>query len=226
MKYKLTALVGAAIALGGMVSPAIAQMPGQYQQPMPGQYQQQTFSSTSFICGRAGTEPATLVQVNGRILPSPLIIWQTESSNLSPEERCQMVSQRMTMAVAQNGGRLSNLMLTTGNVNGYNVICFVNRSETCNANNVLMTLVNRDNARNPGRVLARLLRFGGTAGASGGFRESGGVEGGNTAPAAVSLEEAVNQLASEPGDMPAAPNPGGFAPNPTPDAGTGGGGPI
>ncbi len=192
-------------------------------------------SGTSFICGRVGSDPATLVQVNGRILPSPLIVWQTASDDMSPQQRCQMVSQRMTATVAQNGGRLSNLLLTTGKVNGYSVICFVNAAESCNPNNVIMTLLRGENARNPGNVLARIVRFGQRGSGSNvvessGFMERTGVGGEEEIiPAAVGLEEAVNQLANESGGMPTAPNPGNYtAPNPgnytpVPGAGTGGG---
>ncbi|MDZ7951180.1 COP23 domain-containing protein [Nostoc sp. DedQUE09] len=260
MKIKLvTQFLMSAIALSGAaVSPAMAQyqgqyqqppVSGQYQQPIPGQYQQppvsgqyqqpipgqypQPSASTSFICGQVGSDPATLVQANGRILSSPLIIWQTASNDMSPQQRCQMVSQRMTATVAQNGGKLSNLLLTTGKVNGFSVICFVNAAESCNPNNVIMTLLRGENARNPGNVLARIVRFG-QRGKGANVVEAGGFVGGvggeeEIIPTAVGLEEAVNQLANESGGMPAAPNPGNYpAPNPgnytpTPGAGTGGG---
>ncbi|MBE8969362.1 hypothetical protein IQ277_25030 [Nostocales cyanobacterium LEGE 12452] len=243
MKFKLvTKFLMSAIALSGAaISPAMAQYQGQYQQPpVSGQYPQAS-ASTSFICGRVGSDPATLVQANGRILPSPLIIWQTASNDMSPQQRCQMVSQRMTATVAQNGGKLSNLLLTTGNVNGFSVICFVNTAESCNPNNVIMTLLRGENARNPGNVLARIVRFGQKGKGSNVVESSGftGSVGGEAEiiPTAVGLEEAVNQLANESGAIPAAPNPGNYtapnpgnytAPNPgnytpVPDAGTGGG---
>ncbi|MEH2050003.1 COP23 domain-containing protein [Nostoc sp.] len=187
-------------------------------------------TGTSFICGRVGSDPATLVQANGRILPSPLIVWQTASNDMSPQQRCQMVSQRMTATVAQNGGKLSNLLLTTGKVNGFSVICFVNAAESCNPNNVIMTLLRGENASNPGNALARIVRFG-QRGSGSNVVESGGFAGGGEEiiPTAVGLEEAVNQLANESGGIPAAPNPGNYtAPNPgnytpVPGAGTGGG---
>lgn len=160
-------------------------------------------TSTSFICGRVGIYPATLVQANGRILQSPLIVFQTASDNLTPEQRCNDVSQRMTRAVAQNGGKLSNLLLTTGKVNGQAVVCFVNTAETCNPSNVVLTLLRQENAKNPGKVLARLVRFGNNAGGSN-VLESGGLAGDGSVdiePAAVSLEEAVNELASESGSL-------------------------
>ncbi|MBK1986751.1 hypothetical protein A0J48_004205 [Sphaerospermopsis aphanizomenoides BCCUSP55] len=203
-----------------------------YQQPP----YQQPLSSTSFFCGWVGRSPATFVKYNGRPIQSPLIIWETASNDLSPEERCRMVSWRMTKAVEENGGRLSKLLLTTGKVNGYNVICFVNDVQRCDSDNVIMTLLRRENARNPGKVLAQIIRFGLYGGGSnvtesGGF--TGGVAGGEEIiPTAVSIEEAINQLMNDSGGMPTDPVPGGDTyPNPgyyTPPApaGNSGGGPI
>ncbi|MBL1198658.1 MAG: hypothetical protein FWK04_06150 [Nostoc sp. GBBB01] len=175
------------------------------------------FSSTSFVCGQIGGSPATLVQVNGQTLLLPLIIWETASYDMSPEQRCQIVSWRMTRAVSENGGKLNNLLLMTGKLNGYNVICFVNTYESCNSNNVIMTLLRRENARNPGNVLTRIIRFG-RYGTGLNVIESGGFTGdGEIIPTTVSIEEAVNQLVNESGGMPTAPAPGGYtAPAPAP----------
>ncbi|MCF2150525.1 hypothetical protein IQ276_029695 [Desmonostoc muscorum LEGE 12446] len=176
--------------------------------------QPSAFSSTSFVCGQIGGSPATLVQVNGQTLLLPLIIWETASYDMSPEQRCQAVSWQMTRAVAQNGGKLSNLLLATGKINGYNVICFVNAAESCKSENVIMTLLRRENARNPGNVLTRIIRFG-RYGTGLNVIESGGFTGGvvgeaEIIPTAVSIEEAINQLVNESGGMPTAPAPGGY----------------
>ncbi|MBD2413749.1 hypothetical protein FACHB389_30555 [Nostoc calcicola FACHB-389] len=180
----------------------------------PGIYQP-VFSSTSFVCGQIGGSPATLVQVNGQTLLLPLIIWETASYDMSPEQRCQMVSWRMTTAVAQNGGKLNNLLLATGKVNGYNVICFVNSYESCNSNNIIMTLLRRENARNPGNVLTRIIRFG-RYGTGLNVIENGGFTGGAVGeaeiiPTTVSIEEAINQLVNESGGMSTPPAPGGYS---------------
>ncbi|MBX9255892.1 hypothetical protein H1Q63_18445 [Desmonostoc muscorum CCALA 125] len=225
MKFKWPSeILMSAIALSGvMVSPVKAQYPPIQSSPVyppiqpppvsPGIYPP-VFSSTSFVCGQIGGSPATLVQLNGQTLPLPLIVWETASYDMSPEQRCQMVSWRMTTAVAQNGGKLSNLLLATGKINGYNVICFVNAAESCNFNNVIMTLLRRENARNPGNVLTRIIRFG-RYGTGLNVIESGGFTGGvvgeaEIIPTAVSIEEAINQLVNESGGMPTAPAPGGY----------------
>ena len=232
-------------------TPAPGQYPGSYY-PAPGQYPNPGYpapppsvyppnnvppvnrppvpKTTAFICGSVGKYPATLVQVNGRTLQSPLIIFQTASENLTPQERCNDVSQRMNRAVAQNGGKLSTLLLTTGKVNSQAVICFVNTAETCNPSNVILTLLRRENAKDPGKVLSRIVRFG-RAGGGTNVLESGGFEGGGEEiiPQSVSLEEAVNQLASESNSLESGgassienQNPGNYTPEPS----AGGGGSI
>ncbi len=80
----------------------------------------------------------------------------------TPQQRCRLVSDRLTQAVAQNGGRLSNLYLSTGTVNRLPVVCYLKGVQSsCNSNNLLFTLDSR-NAGNPNEVLNRLLNFGQT----------------------------------------------------------------
>ncbi len=246
MKFNLTAKVFfTTLAFCGAVgAPAIAQMyPGAYPYPAPApntypypapapaNYPAPTYKPpapkiTTFICGRVGNWPATLVQVNGQTRQSPLLVFQTASNNLSPQQRCDNVSQRLTSAVAQNGGKMSNLLLTTGKLNNQAVICVVNAAETCNPSNVILTLVRQENARNPGRVLARIVRYGKFGGGLGTVESGGGIEGEEEiVPQAVSLEEVVNEVANEAGS----PESGGTVPSydqtpgDAPDTGTGGG---
>jgi len=91
-----------------------------------------------------------------------MIAWNTTEfgNDYTPDERCRIVSQRFTIAMADNGGKLSHLDLTTGTLNNYAVVCFVlNRSSTCNDSNLLFTL-KQENAQNPRLVLAKLTNFG------------------------------------------------------------------
>lgn len=96
-------------------------------------------SSTTFRCVRSGNAYATVAQRGGKT-SAPMIIWERYvSAEFTPQQRCQTVSQRLTNAVAQNGGSLRNLLLTTGKVNGQTVICYVNTRSRCNTSNTLFT---------------------------------------------------------------------------------------
>lgn len=115
--------------------------------------------TTVFRCVGSGRNLATIAK-RGTRTTDPLILWQTTEfgREFTPSKRCQTVSSRLTQAVANNGGSLSNLLLTTGTVNNLPVVCFVNGRGRCNSGNTLFTL-DRKNARNPGAVLARLVNF-------------------------------------------------------------------
>jgi hypothetical protein len=145
--------------------------------------------STVFRCVRSGSGFATVAERGGR-RSAPMITWQRYiSAEYTPEARCNSVSQKLTNAVAQNGGSLRNLLLTSGRVNSETVICYVNSGARCNTSNTLFTL-SRDNASDPGTVLANLLRFG--AGASSGpVHES--VNGEDETPTEVNMEAAVEE---------------------------------
>ena len=160
----------------------------------------QATSTTAFLCGQSGSNPATLVQVNGRTLQSPLIVWTTNyfGTDYTPQQRCQMVSVKLSSAIAQNGGRLSNLRLATGTVNNQTVVCYTNGFRSCTANNMLFTL-KPENVNNSQDVLARLANFA-RQGSGGAVYESGGAN--VPEEASISLEEAVNHaLQAESGGL-------------------------
>ena len=91
------------------------------------------------------------------IVTPPIILWQ-QTQYYTPLQRCQIVSNRLTNAVAVNGGRYSNLLLTYGTVNNSQVICFVNNTNgLCGSNNTLLTLRSDDNAL---AILRRLATIG------------------------------------------------------------------
>jgi hypothetical protein len=170
-------------------------------------------NNTTFACVNdtaSGGEYAT-VAITKKGRTPPMIVWRTYSfgSDYTPAYRCQAVSDRLNRAIAANGGKLSNLWLTTGNVNRQTVICYVNQSERCNANNVLFTL-KPENARRAGDILARLLRFS-QSGSGGAIFESE-----NAAPTRVSLEEVVNGAFESGGTA----NPAGNT-NSNPNSGSG-----
>ena len=85
-----------------------------------------------------------------------LIKWQTTEFGKSPQQRCQIVSQKLQTAIDYNGGKLSGLRLITGRVNNQTVICFVPNGEVCNSSRVLLTL-NRENRRRANEVAQKII---------------------------------------------------------------------
>jgi Circadian oscillating protein COP23 len=99
--------------------------------------------ATSFQCITFGSGYATIA-VAGIKKTNPLITYNNpvfSGSGYTPQERCQQISGRFQTAVANNGGKLRSLLLTVGEVGGYDVICYVNNSQAgCNKKNLLITL--------------------------------------------------------------------------------------
>ncbi len=114
---------------------------------------------TTFQCVTSGRNFVTIAR-RGNVTTDPMILWKSTEfgREYTPWQRCQIVSNRLTKAVAENGGRLSNLQLTTGIVNNLPVVCYVNGRGRCNSENLLFTLDKR-NAKNPGDALTRLINF-------------------------------------------------------------------
>ncbi|MGK7900967.1 MAG: COP23 domain-containing protein [Hormoscilla sp.] len=118
--------------------------------------------STTFQCRPYKYSWGTFAKRGNAISEFPMIAWNTTEfgSDYTPEKRCNIVSQRLTRAVADNGGMLSNLELTTGMLHDYPVVCFVtNSSSKCTDSNLLFTL-KQENGKNPNKVLAKMTLFG------------------------------------------------------------------
>jgi hypothetical protein len=116
---------------------------------------------TVFRCISYNDAFATIAERGDR-RSAPMITWESRAfgPEYTPEQRCKTVSQRLSTAVVQNGGKMSNLLLTTGRVNGQAVICYVNSIDSsCNSSNLLFSL-NPENAKAPGAALASLIHFG------------------------------------------------------------------
>jgi hypothetical protein len=115
--------------------------------------------STKFSCVQKGNGFATIAQRGDRTTP-PLIIWKsTLGGQYKPQERCNLVSQRLTKTVIRNGGKLRNLQLMAGPVKHQVVICVLNQaSSVCNSSNMLFTL-RPENAKRSEEVLASLNNF-------------------------------------------------------------------
>ncbi len=125
--------------------------------PAPRPPQPQT---TTFSCVSSGSGYATVVSKG--VKQATLITWNSTSfgPEYTPQMRCNNVSQKFQTMVNRNGGKLSNLLLTVGSINGQTVVCAVNQGQYgCNQENMLFTL-NQENTKNPGSVLATLLQIG------------------------------------------------------------------
>lgn len=133
---------------------------------------------TTFSCLPQGGNYATVGQRTGGT-PIPLIVWTAQGSSYfggsyNPQNRCNIVSQRLNTAVSANGGRLQNLLLTHGMVNGETVICSIGTTgaNSCNANNMLFTL-KPENANRAGQILGQLLQISRVGGSAGVIYETG-----------------------------------------------------
>ncbi|MCL1472208.1 COP23 domain-containing protein [Argonema antarcticum] len=115
---------------------------------------------TVFACEtNAEGNPTTVAKKGGDTTP-PLIVWETTyfGQNYTPENRCGIVSEKLTAAVADNGGSLAGLQLTHGLVNRQTVICWVKGQGRCNAQNMLFTL-RPANAKKAPAIVQQLQNF-------------------------------------------------------------------
>ncbi|MEA5542989.1 COP23 domain-containing protein [Limnoraphis robusta Tam1] len=114
-------------------------------------------SQAAFACIQSNGGYATVARTASG--ETTLITWNNRSfgPQYTPSERCQQVTGRLQSYVSTNGNDISNLLLTTGRVNGQAVICVVNNGQLgCNNSNVLVTLSGQ-NAADPGQALAQFL---------------------------------------------------------------------
>lgn len=122
--------------------------------------------SSQFYCGQYQGKPATLAKTSRGDVP--IIVWTStwaSGSGFTPQKRCGMVSQKFQQFNAS--GTLK--FLTTGNINGYGVLCAVKSQTSCKASDILLTL---EKGENPQLILADLLKVRDGA--------SGPIERGNT----------------------------------------------
>jgi hypothetical protein len=94
---------------------------------------------TTFECKIARNQIVTVAQRGDRVT-EPMIVWKDSSSKYPIKKRCEIISQRLTQAVA-NSGNLRDLDLTYGQVSSVPVICFITKKEEkCNSENILFSL--------------------------------------------------------------------------------------
>jgi Circadian oscillating protein COP23 len=157
-------------------------------------------TKTTFQCVTSGRNFVTIAR-RGNVTTDPMIVWKSTEfgREYTPWQRCQIVSNRLTKAVAQNGGRLSNLQLTTGIINNLPVVCYVNGRGRCNSQNLLFTLDKR-NAKNPGDALTRVINFAQDGGGS--PLESRTITGQSSAPQFVPFGDMVERALNSPNNKP------------------------
>lgn len=117
--------------------------------------------STSFECMMRQAIWGTFAKRGNAVSQTAIITWNSTEfgSEYTPEKRCDIVSKRLTNAVAHNGGKLGDLALSVGLLNNQSVVCFVTQATPkCNDTNLLFTL-NRENANNAQSVLANIFNF-------------------------------------------------------------------
>lgn len=146
--------------------------------------------TTTFACIKKGSDPVTVARRGDRVT-SPMITWKDKTwGKYTPEKRCQIVSQRLTKAVASSG-KLSSLDMTYGNVNSIPVVCYITKKgEKCNSENILFSLKASERGQEQ-KIINELLDF--SKSGSG----AGSVRGGNcsedkTSPEAKTYGEAID----------------------------------
>jgi Circadian oscillating protein COP23 len=118
----------------------------------------QSLPKTTFACVKKGSDYATVAR-RGERTTSPMIAWKDKTwGKYTPEKRCQIVSQRLTKAVAASG-KLSNLDMTHGTVNSTPVICYItSKTDKCNSENILFSLKPGDVGKEK-EIVSKLLNF-------------------------------------------------------------------
>ena len=140
---------------------------------------EEAYTGTKFTCiSDENGNVATVGQRPGGE-PIPVIIWTSDSSKyfgqkVSPQSRCQIVTERFNQAVTNSGGSLKDVVLTSGTVGTKTVICVLSINDTgCDGGNTLFTL-NPKNAKKPDQVLAQIAQISRQGSSAGVIRETGG----------------------------------------------------
>ncbi|MBE9220092.1 COP23 domain-containing protein [Dolichospermum flos-aquae] len=140
---------------------------------------EEAYTGTKFTCiSDENGNVATVGQRPGGE-PIPVIIWTSDSSKyfgqkVSPQSRCQIVTERFNQAVINSGGSLKDVVLTSGTVGNKTVICVLSINDTgCDGGNTLFTL-NPKNAKRPDQVLTQIARISRQGSSAGVIRETGG----------------------------------------------------
>lgn len=149
---------------------------------------EESYTGTQFTCVPDGNGNVATVGQRPGGEPIPVIIWTSDSSKyfgkkVSPQSRCQIVTERFNQAVTNSGGSLKDVVLTSGNVDvvltsgkveAKTVICVLSIKDTgCDGGNTLFTL-NPKNAERPDQVLEQIAQISRQGSSAGVIRETGG----------------------------------------------------
>jgi Circadian oscillating protein COP23 len=177
-------LLGLTVTLGGMLLlPTILV-------PAPSD----ALPTTTFACIKKGSDPVTVARRGDRIT-SPMITWRDKTwGSYTPEKRCQLVSQRLTKAVATSG-KLSSLDMTYGLINSLPVICYITtKGEKCNSDNILFSLKASERGQEQ-RIVNELLNFSKLGSGAGTVRGGATVTSPTPQTYGDAIENAFNQAA-------------------------------
>lgn len=140
---------------------------------------EEAYTGTQFTCVPDGNGNVATVGQRPGGDPIPVIIWTSDSSKyfgqkISPQSRCQIVTERFNQAVTNSGGSLQNVVLTSGKVGDKTVICVLSKDDTgCDGGNTLFTL-NPKNAKRPNQVLDQIAQISRQGSSAGVIRETRG----------------------------------------------------
>lgn len=160
----------------------------------------QATQKTEFVCKSLGNNKGfgTFPKKGKQIAKGAMIEWKSNyfGPEYTPEQRCKTVSNKLTTVVSANGGSVKELLLTTGRVGNYSVICYIDTTPEarCNNDNILFTL-HGENAKNPGAALGKILRFSATGSGTAVHEDAEGEDGSDVT--SVNLEEIVDQAFSQ-----------------------------
>lgn len=104
-----------------------------------------------FYCGRTtdgNLNPATLVGTKGRKGEEHrvIVVWRQKVGNLTPEQRCEMVSKKFQSAWEK--GNFNHLVPGMDRKSGRGLICAVSKSDSiCDADKMLFTVNSQQDAQ-------------------------------------------------------------------------------
>jgi hypothetical protein len=91
-----------------------------------------------------------------------LIIWKTRefsSSGYTPQRRCREVTGKLKKIITKNSASLNGLLLSTGRVDRYRVLCQGDRTHLGCSEDRFLFHISGINRQNPHRLISQLLNF-------------------------------------------------------------------